>query len=433
MDGTIPGAGTHAPDVYLFNPFAEAFWARGSTFTPNQAQQELARDLESLPRFLASDNDIVLVSKRPSVDFEQTLTNAGFSSPELIDLPAKTIPTQHPLRERALGQLRPWAWGPDSEELLKPLFGNACIPRPSLTAELYSKAWSAQFLREELKHQTDTRLVCTELEVGTTAYDLEDALESIRRIRSQGHHRIVVKQSLGLAGHNALRLWEPELLAGQRRWIERSLAHGSVLVEPWLERVLDFSLQLEMTATGLQLLGYTGLLNDTRGQYQANWAELGFTTRLPAKAPALLGTSQHELDEVYSPLLVRLEKALSTHNYIGPIGIDAFIYRKNDQFRLKPVVEFNPRFTMGRVTIELMRKVSPDSSGEFRLVPIKLVLAQGCQGFAEFAANLSRESPLDFDPANGRIRDGWVCLNDPSVARSVMAIFRATPNRRDLA
>ena len=72
-----------------------------------------------------------------------------------------------------------------------------------------------------------------------------------------------MKEALGLAGHNAIRLWEPELLESQRRWLARAVREGrSVVVEPWLERVLDFSVQLEMSAAGLKLCGYTGLVND---------------------------------------------------------------------------------------------------------------------------------------------------------------------------
>ena len=60
-----------------------------------------------------------------------------------------------------------------------------------------------------------------------------------------------------------------------------------LVVEPWLERVLDFSVQLEMTADGLKLCGYTGLLNDAKGQFQGNWAESHHHKRIPASVIAL--------------------------------------------------------------------------------------------------------------------------------------------------
>lgn len=428
MDRTDPRA--EWPDLYLFNPFAEAFWAKGKAFTPTQSQKNLSHDLESLPRFLASEKDIILVSEQPSSEFQATLSNAGFDSPEFIELPMSGIPAQHPLTKRALRELRPWAWGPDSETFFKPLFENTWTSPPSIAAELYSKTWSAQFLREEIESQSNSELICTEREVGMIAMDFDAVMECIQRIRSRGHHRVVVKQPLGLAGHNALRLWEPELLPEQQRWIERSLECGGVLVEPWLERLLDFSVQLEMNQTGLRLLGYTGLRNDLRGQYQANWAEPGFQARSPAQVPALLGVGQNAIDGVFLPLIGRLEKALKIRNYIGPFGIDAFIYRQEGENRLKPVVEFNSRFTMGRVMIELMQRVAPERFGEFRLVSLKTARANGCQTLAEFAEKITLDCPLV--QKGEQIRNGSLCLNDPMQARTTLAILRVAPDRESL-
>ena len=92
-------------------------------------------------------------------------------------------------------------------------------------------------------------------------------------IRQRGHHKIVIKEALGLAGSNAIRLFEPELLENHRRWIANAVENDrQLVVEPWLERVLDFSVQLEMTDDGLKLCGYTGLINDAKGQFQGNSA-----------------------------------------------------------------------------------------------------------------------------------------------------------------
>jgi hypothetical protein len=214
------------------------------------------------------------------------------------------------LVERKLGRLRPWAWGPDSVEFLAPLFDHVSVEarppeacfNPGL-AELYSKAWSADFLRAWLGEGVNKVVqaaslpgtgenagslaacsdwLCAEEVVGVVVDSMPEALSVIRKIRARGHHRIVVKQALGLAGQNALRLWEPELLPTQLRWLENLFAQGRrAVVEPWLERIADFSVQLEMTANGVELIGYAGLLNDLRGQFQANYAAPDFSRRLP--------------------------------------------------------------------------------------------------------------------------------------------------------
>ena len=54
------------PSVFWFNPFSEGRIAQGKSFTPVKAQQLLASDLANLPQFLARQDDLVLVPRRPS-------------------------------------------------------------------------------------------------------------------------------------------------------------------------------------------------------------------------------------------------------------------------------------------------------------------------------------------------------------------------------
>lgn len=267
---------------------------------------------------------------------------------------------------------------------------------------------------------------------------LEDALAAITAIRQRGHHKVVVKQAFGLAGHNALRLWEPKLLDTQRRWMEKSLQNGrQLVVEPWLERVVDFSAQLEMETAGLRLLGYTGLLTDARGQFLANTAAPNFARSVP---PAVLDCFRRQrgaaawLRELFTSLFKSLEAELKTAGYLGPVGVDAFVYRDAaGRARLKPVVEINPRYTMGRLTLELMQRVAPGAGGKFRLVNAAGLRAEGFTDFPSYAAQLRGRFPLrlEGEPVP-RIRSGAVCLNDPAAAQAVLAAFHVGDDVRSL-
>ena len=242
------------------------------------------------------------MAKRPSVEFLSAVKQAGFPLPEFVELREGRIDPAGSLCQRKIGSLRPWAWGPDSLELLEPLFAKVTGEARTASqrfneriARLYSKAWSAAFLRKvlarscrgveahppEVKRAAAEPWLCTEDEAGVVVDTLESALEAIAAIRRRGHHRVVAKEALGLAGHNAIRLWEPEVLTTQRRWLAHALQNGRQLViEPWLERELDFSVQLEMGPRSLKLCGYTGLINDRKGQFQANWAEANCDRRI---------------------------------------------------------------------------------------------------------------------------------------------------------
>jgi uncharacterized ferritin-like protein (DUF455 family) len=422
------------PTVFVFNPLAEGYVAKGASFTPIKHQAMLARDLATLPQFLCRQDDVVLVERRPSVQFLSGLKQAGFALPEFVELDSMRAK----LSGRKLGGVRPWAWGPDGVELLAPLFpqvtGERLEPDDCFNeriAQLYSKAWSATFLRKVLAQVDSKPWLCTHDEVGTAVDSLEEAFEAIEAIRRRGDHKVVVKQALGLAGQNAIRLWEPALLENQRRWLTATLENGQeVVVEPWLERELDFSIQLEMSGGKLRLHGFTGLVNDRKGQFQANWAGPGFARHLPAIAALFRGTSGFSRDfhVFYASVFSLLERDLREAGFRGPLGIDAFIYRDVDgEARLKPIVEINPRYTMGRLTLELMRQTSPGSHGVFRLVSRKQARQEGFEDFAGYAEALRKRCPLrsEGEPVP-RIHEWAVCLNDPCEAQACLAIFEVS-------
>ncbi len=431
------------PGVFVFNPFAEGHLAEGKGFNPAKHQAQLARDLENLPQFLCRQDDIVLVERRPSVEFLSGIKQAGFPLPEFVEL-GHFIESKG---SRKLGRLRPWAWSPDSAELLSPLFANVTAEERAAArrfnpgiARLYSKAWSAELLRHFLASQSAIpNWLCTEAEVGVAADSLDQALEAIASIRKRGHHQIVVKQAIGLAGSNAIRLFEPELPESHRRWMARKLANGQQLViEPWLERLVDFSVQLELTSAGLKVCGYTGLLNDAKGQYQGNWAEPHHHTRIPVKVVAQFHEPpdvSRRLLELYAGLFALLERELSRADYLGPVGIDAFVYRDAaGQPRLKPVVEINPRYTMGRVLVELMRQTCQCCHGSLRLLNRVTLRAGGYEDSQACARSLRQRFPLRLEgEPHPRIREGALCLNDPATAQVCLAVFQVARDASTLA
>lgn len=433
------------PGVFVFNPLTEGSIAYGRAFSPKRHQALLAQDLENLPQFLCRQDDIVLVHRRPSLDFLTSLKSAGFTLPEFIELTAQQIAPDAPVRGRKLGALRPWGWGPDSVRLLTPLFENVTgkVRQPKdyfneNIAQLYSKEWSAELLRKFLRSRSKETWLCGETDAGVRVSTMPEALEQIRAIRERGHHRIVVKQSVGLAGHNSLRLFELDLLDSQRRWIEHLLKSGQPLVvEPWLARELDFSVQLEMEGAGLKLVGFTGLLNDLKGQFLGNWAEPNFARRPPAavlRSFARLSQPAAELETVYTALFEHLERELRQAEFRGPVGIDALVYRTaQGTCRLKPVVEINPRYTMGRLLLELMAQVAQGSFGVFRLRRLHELGGHGFGDAIAYAESSRRAHPLALQgEPKARIRSGFLCLNDPECAQAVLSELRVFRGRAEL-
>ena len=423
------------PSVFVFNPFTEGYIAQGRAFTPAKHQAQLARDLANLSQFLCRQDDIVLIEQRPSVEFLCRIKQAGFPLPEFVETRTEPRAAIAKLAERKLGQLRPWAWGPDSVELLTPLASSLNEPAQRFNTTLgqvYSKAWSAVFLSQLLREMEPEAWLCTENEVGTAVTELTHALEVIAAIRARGHHKIVVKEALGVAGSNAIRLWEPELIEAHRRWMINSFEKGQTLViEPWLAREMDFSAQLEMTTDGLKLCGYTGLFNDRKGQFQANSAAPNHARQIPTTVTSLFAAPADlvaRLHGLYAKVFAVLETELRAAEFSGPLGIDAFVYRTSlGDCRVKPVVEINPRYTMGRVTVELMKQVAPGSHGLFRLLNRATLKGLGFDSFPAYASHLHQHHPLTMKgEPRSRISEGALCLNDPAAVQVCLAVFEVT-------
>jgi len=430
------------PSVFLFNPFAEGRIAEGKTFNPTKHQAQLARDLENLPQFLCRQDDVVLVAEKPSVEFLSGIKQAGFPLPEFVALDSASS-----LADRKLGSLRPWAWGPDSFEKLKPVMASVTGEKrddglrfnPGI-AGLYAKSWSASLLRKIVSAKPlQPAWLCTGNEIGVAVHTLEDALSAIAKIRARGHHKIILKEALGVAGSNAMRLFEPEILETQKRWMQNAFAHKrELVVEPWLERLMDFSAQLEMSERGLKLCGYTGLLNDARGQFIANFAEAHHHKRIPARVISQFNAPvdvSGQLLEFYGGIYSALEKELAALHFVGPIGIDAFVYRAaGGTVKLKPIVEINPRYTMGRVLVELMRQASQNSFGRFQLVNPVQLRTEGLADFPSYAQMLAEKFPLQLegDPIP-KIRSGALCLNDPAKTHACLAVFQVWRTPQDFS
>jgi hypothetical protein len=258
------------------------------------------------------------------------------------------------------------------------------------------------------------------------ADSLAAALSVVEQIRKRGHHRVVIKEAHGLAGHNAIRLWEPEVLPAQQQWLARATEGGrQVVVEPWLEREVDFSVQLEMGVSGLTLRGFTGLVNDLKGQFRSNWAEPDYTIRPPAEVCRRLGAglTADQISKLYlNAVLPTLEAELKEAGFQGPASIDAFIYSGADGCRrLKPVVEINPRYTMGRVLLELMKQAGAGTCGRFRLVNRAQARAEGFEDLRRYAHAVVERNPVRLETTG--IREGTVCLNDPATAQACLATF----------
>jgi uncharacterized ferritin-like protein (DUF455 family) len=368
------------PKVFLFAPGVESEVLGRTPPAP-----DLATDLADLPMVLADDDDIVLAPE-PSLAHRERLAAAGFARPERVADPQA-------LAGRPVSELCPWGWSPAVARKLAPI----ALVRAGTTAwdprwkALYSKAWA-------VGGESDPRGVDRALAEIAGPWIVKAAYTTGGRERISG---------------------EGPLGSVQRAWLARALtSHGEVVVEPRLRVVLDLSVQADVTESDVRIAGITRF--ETRG---GAWAGT-FVGRWTDGIDNDLLRWIHGPGEVES----RLHQAARTLGaraqqlgYRGPIGVDALVHLEGDSLALRPILELNPRITMGRIALGLARRQAPGAAGWFHIARVDDPLA---------AANaLSRDPVL----LRGRVADGVVILNDPEAARQFLAIWSVAGSTRQLA
>ena len=423
------GSRGRTPVVYLFNPQAETTVAGG---VPDRPILRLAEDLDLLPAFLGHQEDVVLVRRRPRPGHLEKLRALGLAFPEFEELaPVGRIAPDSPLRARKLGGLRPWAWSPDSESVLGDLragVGGAAPTggwRPEQRA-LFSKACGAEILRD-LGDPLAGRAVTSLAELRSARLDLAAA----------GHARGVVKPAFGSSGRGFRRtdLWQPS----DDAWAEVMLeTHGTLVVEPWLDRLADFSVQAEVLPDrSLQLRGFTRLLTDERGRFQAVEASGRFTRLFPGEVARFFagGGRGSWLEDFYRDrVFPRLAPRFDACGFQGAFGLDALVFRDaGGSPSLRAVVELNPRFTMGRVAHELRRLAHSAAIVRFSLATVRLARHAGCRTLPDLAARLEGDDPVR-QGAQGEttvITAGTTVLNDAQRAQRFLAVLSVRAGSRE--
>ena len=126
-----------------------------------------------------------------------------------------------------------------------------------------------------------------------------------------------------------------------------------------------------------------------------------------------------------------IPRVLSSHlaelGFEGALGVDSMIYRtKAAALEHCPVVEINPRYTMGRVILELARYVVKGVHARFRVLTKRHLKMAKAPDFDTLGTWLEMEAPLKFEHyQNGhrRIASGTIVLNDPTQAKTCLGIL----------
>lgn len=147
--------------------------------------------------------------------------------------------------------------------------------------------------------------------------------------------------------------------------LPRLAARGGAIAEPWLERSEDLSVQLLVEPGGtIRLLGSLALDADGAGITRGHAGQVDARGRV---------SSGSRYDEAVRDAAVTIARAAAEEGFLGPCGLDAFVFRGPDGAdTLRPVVELNARFTVGTLVLAEVRRALPELRAPLGLAPGEL-------------------------------------------------------------
>ncbi|GET21927.1 hypothetical protein CLV93_104120 [Prolixibacter denitrificans] len=356
------------PDIYLYNPTNELAIVNGDpNYMPPKRLIQFEKDLSTLPMFFASFKDVVLVHEVPSDDFLGLWARTGKELPVFVK--EDEALNDQLFCQQPKGFLYPWGWSPAVHHRLEPLkdncsdaFKNSPVANWKVDSrDIYSRKAAAGVLTKVLNAvgKNDWLLPEERCPVSCTELDEIIALQS-------RWGRLVVKSPWSASGRGIQMLRENEFNQSNQQVISGFLKQqGFVMVEPWLKKMADLSLQFYSEGKGeVAYRGQAAFLTDAAGRYQGNYIR---------EIPPGLSTEEENFLSTYLPVVRQvLQEALSesdfSSQYYGWLGVDLLLYRDAENaLRLHPCLEINSRYNMGALTLKLRELISPESGGRWEI------------------------------------------------------------------
>lgn len=287
----------------------------------------VCRQLQYLPLIYLDQEDTLMVTDLPTSNDLEHLQSYGI----------KKLPKMRLLENPPKGKVHAWGASNIVYDWAKRHDLPYAIPALDVVRRLNSKLWNFERVPK----------LCGAVTVSSER-DIKQALVGSKEVW-------VLKTDQGFAGtgHCIFHAHELDKAFKFQRKIGTDL-----LLEPWVERVLDFSSQWEIAPNGeLIFLGVTKFFNTSSGQYLGT--EVG-------EISSLFSSFENFINEHIVFCKNYLQNIIN-EGYFGCLGVDAMIYKcaKTGINVLHPVVEVNARMTMSSALLRFCKKYMPNKIVDF--------------------------------------------------------------------
>ncbi len=338
-----------------------------SRYRPTAKLRSLAAQLAPFLIALAEDGDCLWTEAPLSQSFLRAASCAGFE--RVISVPSPlgeeearrageeiSLPTDNPAASEASDwQFTPWGHSHAAQEFATQNAWSFTAPGPAIVRRVNDRAFAARLEMELGCNLPGSRHVRSHSEF------LEAIIVEAEHFQLEPHDfKWVAKSRFGMASRGRIlgrgtRLDDPS--AG---WLWKQFDRNeSVQFEPWGTADAEFSTQWIIPNFGEpELLGWTRILTNP-GRSQTGWAyQTGIDFEASEFSAAL-------------PVLRSAIERIAEEGYFGPAGIDSMLCQLPGSTEpvVRPLQDINARLTMGRLMLEVARRVAPDSCAVWLHLP----------------------------------------------------------------
>ena len=323
--------------LHVFNPEHDIALASNlANFTAPHAGRQLRTDLGFLPALWADEGDMVLVDHVESA--EKAFRKVAFRLRQTGCRDLHAVEGRFTTSNKVAGyepvdDVQPWGWN---------LSLRATLKRYGIHESLLPSEHQIAQIRTLSHRRTAASLLPLLQMEGTLgeAFECTTAAEVETLLARYG--QVVMKAPWSSSGRG-LRFLSSERTPFQMQagWFRNLVSQqGSVMVEPYYNKVKDFAMEFYVDDAGIHYLGLS-LFHTVNGAYVGNILATESTKRY--------AISQYVSTSLLDSIKQKIINNLDLGPYRGPFGIDMMIVGE----KVHPCVEINLRRTMGHVALAI--------------------------------------------------------------------------------
>lgn len=338
--------------IFLFNPENDIALGLGAgRFTPPRQAALLHTAGAMLPFWLGDGGDFIIVDKDSLDDCVGWRLRMGIDGPVPVVSSDDIIAA---LRSRGCTvqslELAPWGWSMDAlAQFARFGIDNSLMERFSQRMERHrelshrrSGLALLRLLRDRLGGDRLPAVMPAEV------FDFQSVKEFVLK-----NGQAMVKSPWSSSGRGVFPVTSATIDKSADRIGGIINRQGSVMVEPLLERVIDFAMLFDYAHDAVSFSGYSLFVNSTATNYGGN---------LVAPDEEIVRRLARYVDEAeiecVKASVADLLPEIFGYDYEGPIGVDMMIYRGiGGKCRIAPCIEINLRTTMGFVARGIYSKL----------------------------------------------------------------------------